>query len=108
MTDEVKRGSVDSLTEAVWQLTLQWYAAEGVQPACLSLQDRHGIGVSALFALAGTAALGAPALSAEAMERTLDRAERWQLRSLSLFARRAGQSVRRRRMSRLSMRRPRP
>jgi len=78
MTDEVKRGSVDSLTEAVWQLTLKWYAAEGVQPACLALQDRHGIGVSALFALAGTAALGAPALSAEAMERTLDRAERWQ------------------------------
>lgn len=78
MTDEVKQGSVDSLTEAVWQLTLRWYAAEGVQPACLALQDRHGIGVSALFALAGTAALGAPLLSAEAMERTLDRAERWQ------------------------------
>ena len=78
MTDEAKRGSADSLTEAVWQLTLQWYAADGVQPACLALQDRHGIGVSALFALAGAAALGAPTLTTHAMDRALDRAERWQ------------------------------
>ena len=66
------------LAAEVWDLTLAWYAADGVQPACLGLQDRHGLGVSALFALAGMAAFGCPVLDEAGLAQALRRAEAWQ------------------------------
>ncbi|MEX0448946.1 TIGR02444 family protein [Spiribacter sp. 221] len=64
----------------VWALTLGTYSREGVAAACIGLQDRHGVGVSALLALMGLAALGYPVADARAMERVLARAEDWQWR----------------------------
>jgi len=66
------------MADAVWQFTLSLYDQPGVAPACLSLQARRGIGVSALLALIGLAAAGRPALRKRAMAATLVRAEHWQ------------------------------
>ncbi|WP_081633195.1 TIGR02444 family protein [Spiribacter salinus] len=67
-----------AMAEAVWQFTLSLYDQPGVASACLSLQARRGVGVSALLALIGLAAAGRPALEKNAMEATLARAEHFQ------------------------------
>ena len=67
-----------SAAEAVWELTCSVYATEAVADACIGLQDRHGIGVSALLALLAMAALGYPVAETARLEAVLARAERWQ------------------------------
>lgn len=62
----------------VWQMTLRCYEADGVKQACLELQDRHGIGVSALFALLSLAVLGHRLSDASVLASVLKRAEQWQ------------------------------
>ncbi len=76
MTDTTR----PDVAEAIWQLTLQWYEAEGVQRACLALQTRLGLGVSALFALAGLGALGYPVPTPAQMAEIMARADDWQHR----------------------------
>ncbi len=68
----------ETLIDNVWQMTLRCYEAEGVKQACLDLQDRHGIGVSALFALLSLTVLGHRLPDAGALGLALARAEHWQ------------------------------
>ena len=70
----------EEIAAEVWARTLATYSAEGVAAACIGLQDRHGVGVSALLALMGLAVMGYPVAEAGAMERVLRRAEDWQRR----------------------------
>lgn len=67
-----------TLIDEVWQMTLRCYEADGVKQACLDLQDRHGVGVSALFGLLSLTVLGYRLPEAAALNRVLARAERWQ------------------------------
>lgn len=64
--------------DTVWALTLKLYEAEGVQPACLQLQDQFGVGVSALFALMILGYLDGSPLNPAAVKQALSRAEQWQ------------------------------
>ncbi len=75
----MSRESKETAAE-VWSLTLATYAGEGVAAACIGLQDRHRVGVSALLALMGLAAVGYAVRDAHTMDRVLRRAEAWQER----------------------------
>ncbi len=67
-----------NVMDEVWQLTLRCYEADGVKQACLDLQDRHGIGVSALFALLSLTVLGHRLKEPSALATVLKRATHWQ------------------------------
>lgn len=66
------------MADAVWQMTLALYDQPGVAPACLALQARQGIGVSALLALMGVAAAGYAPLEPARLPAVLARAQAWQ------------------------------
>lgn len=63
---------------AAWALMLKWYDAEGVQPACLRLQDEFGVGVSPLLTLMIMGYFGEPPFTLPVMTQTLKRATHWQ------------------------------
>jgi uncharacterized protein (TIGR02444 family) len=68
----------DEIARAIWDFTLALYDTDGVQAACLDLQNRHGLGVSALLALMGLGAMGWTASTPTALEDALRRSESWQ------------------------------
>ena len=68
----------DEIARAIWDFTLALYDADGVQGACLDLQNRHGLGVSALLALMGLGAMGWTASMPAALDDALRAAESWQ------------------------------
>ena len=64
--------------DTVWDLTLQLYDVEGVQSACLQLQDELGVGVSALLTVMILGFSGEPPFTAPVMKQALKRATDWQ------------------------------
>ncbi len=69
-----------AVSDAVWRRTLAVYASDGVKEACLGLQTRYGIGVSALFALLSLKTLGIHVPGGKALDVVLSRANDWQHR----------------------------
>jgi len=61
---------------SLWRFSLAVYSQPQVPPACLALQDRHGVDVNLLL-YAGWRAWGGDALSREGCRTALERSEVW-------------------------------
>ena len=60
-----------------WDFSLDLYARDGVAPACLALQDRHGIDVNVLLFCVWLGRAGHPALDDRAMAELTDKVADW-------------------------------
>jgi uncharacterized protein (TIGR02444 family) len=60
-----------------WQFSTRVYAAPGVAPECIGLQDRHGVDVNILLFAAWLGADRCTALAANDIERTAKAVEGW-------------------------------
>lgn len=61
----------------LWDFSLAVYGAPGVAPACLALQDRHGIDVNALMASAWLGAAGRGPVPGERLARWIEAVGDW-------------------------------
>ena len=60
-----------------WDFSLETYGSDGVAPACLALQERHGVDVNFLLFCIWLGACGTGAASALAIRQTHDRVALW-------------------------------
>ncbi|MEE9251196.1 MAG: TIGR02444 family protein, partial [Alphaproteobacteria bacterium] len=60
-----------------WDFALAVYRREGVEEACLALQERHGIDVNVLLFCCWLGQSGRGALSGDEMARTLAAVKQW-------------------------------
>ena len=60
-----------------WDFSLEIYGSKGVAPACLALQERHGVDVNFLLFCLWLGASGSGAASAQAIRQTHDRVAIW-------------------------------
>jgi uncharacterized protein (TIGR02444 family) len=68
---------VDWPANPFWDYALQLYRREGVEAACLELQQRHGVDVNLLLFCCWLASRGAP-LDEAALGRIVEAAQAWQ------------------------------
>jgi uncharacterized protein (TIGR02444 family) len=61
----------------LWDFSLRVYGAPGVAPACLALQDRHGLDVNALMAAAWLGAAGHGPVAPARLTAMLDAVAAW-------------------------------
>lgn len=65
-------------TESLWTFTLALYPCEGVSPAVIALQDRHGVHVNLLFLACWLGASGRGRLDGDGVGRARAISDAWQ------------------------------
>ena len=63
-----------------WTYSYALHESEGVGPACIELQDRHGLDVNLLLYCCWIAASGRGALDAADLEKAFETVQQWQTR----------------------------
>ncbi len=73
-----REGGCGTNPEEFWRFSLRLYAAEGVEAACLALQDRHGLDVNLLLLACWAGATGRGALDADDCRDLAAQVQSWQ------------------------------
>ena len=76
---EGQRSAAQGSGDPFWAFSLSTYRRPGVEPACVSLQDRLGLDVNLLLYLCWAGSIG-HALGSDELDEAMVRARRWQSR----------------------------